>query len=81
VEKDDKNRAMQVIMEGPHDGRTSTREIDGTSPVYTEFQFDVRGGGCVRFILQVEQAGGRVTQTEIKGIYSSRLEEAPECGV
>lgn len=58
VPRDERNRELIVKMEGPYEGESFTRELDGTSAITYDRNFEVRGGGPITFIATVRRNDG-----------------------
>lgn len=56
VQRDPRNRTLEIKMQGPYDGESMMRELDGGSPITYDRNFEVRGGGPVTFSVYVTRA-------------------------
>lgn len=58
VPRDERNRSLEIRMQGPYDGEAMFRELDGTSAITYDRNFEVRGGGPVTFSAYVTRKDG-----------------------
>lgn len=53
VQRDPRNVSLEIKMQGPYDGESMMRELDGESPITYDRNFEIRGGGPVTFSVYV----------------------------
>jgi hypothetical protein len=58
VQRDERNRQLEIRMQGPYDGESMMRELDSASPITYDRNFEIRGGGPVTFSVYVTRKDG-----------------------